>query len=164
LISHIQLWKPFCAETRNFDVWAKQRSWIKFCVELSMTLVQTRDLSKPWVCKNCFKDFSLSFAKYSVTGVYESERKVMDRNRFSRKNQRQQRLSCLRKVRVTQLGKLCSSTETRKNQSAYLKVEKICKWKVDGYAWQMRPFKWIIVWIRIIVTITDKVYVTLQWR
>jgi hypothetical protein len=46
LIFYIKLRKPFCSETRNFDVEAEQQSYIKICVELSMTHVQTWNLLK----------------------------------------------------------------------------------------------------------------------
>jgi hypothetical protein len=88
LIFYVQLQKKFCAETTNFDVKSKQRSYIKFFVELRKTPVQAGDLLKAngeW--KNYVKVYSLSWHKrFTDKGLYESEKKVLDSCQFNISN------------------------------------------------------------------------------
>jgi hypothetical protein len=82
-----KLWKLFCGETGNFDVKAEQPSWIKFCIELGMTPVQTRNLLKLYECaKTVSRTLVYSSYKEINKALYKSERKVMVGCRFSREN------------------------------------------------------------------------------
>jgi hypothetical protein len=85
LIFYIKLGKPFCAETRNFDVKAEQQLRIKFCLELGITPIQTKGLLKLNECARTVSRTLVYPLHKQITDIalFESERKVMDGCRFS---------------------------------------------------------------------------------
>jgi hypothetical protein len=167
LIFYIKEWKPFCAETRNFDVKADQRSWIKFCVELGIIPVQIRNVLKLNECaRTVSRTVIYPLHKNSRSSVIWEWKE--DDGRLSvftgEKKLTSGTFEALRKGARQTVKETAFRFDIGVETITKFKLqkEKICPWKMDGLTRKMRPLKCWIVLTRIIVTITDKVYVKLQ--